>query len=179
MFVVAGCCCLRCPQERSASRAKPKTRTDYGSGSSRARTLLVGLYTIVALAPTNASIIASEEIVIWLNGGPGCSSLDGLFQENGPFLWQSGVYEPVPNPYSWTNLTNVVYVDQPIGTGFSPYAPGATYNVTNETVVGEQFAGFWKNFINLFDMEGYKVYITGERYAVYDTWCMVDTRLPS
>lgn len=44
-----------------------------------------------------------------------CSSLDGLLQENGPFLWQSGTYAPQPNPFSWTNLTNMVYVDQPIG----------------------------------------------------------------
>lgn len=51
---------------------------------------------------------ASNEIVIWLNGGPGCSSLDGLLQENSPFLWQSGTYAPQPNPFSWVNLTNMV-----------------------------------------------------------------------
>ena len=55
---------------------------------------------------------AEKEILIWLNGGPGCSSLEGFLQENGPFLWQYGTYAPVPNPWSWTNLTNVVWVEQ-------------------------------------------------------------------
>lgn len=108
---------------------------------------------------------ASNEIVIWLNGGPGCSSMDGLFQENGPFLWQSGTYSPQPNPFAWTNLTNMVWIDQPIGTGLSKWAKGAPELVTSEDVVAEQFAGFWQNFIETFDMQGYDVYLTGESYA--------------
>ncbi|KAL8757954.1 MAG: hypothetical protein Q9184_004075 [Pyrenodesmia sp. 2 TL-2023] len=49
--------------------------------------------------------LASDEITIWLNGGPGCSSLEGLLQENGPFLWQYGTFAPVKNPWTWVNLT--------------------------------------------------------------------------
>lgn len=50
---------------------------------------------------------AEDEILIWLNGGPGCSSLEGLLQENGVFLWQYGTHRPVENQYTWVNLTNV------------------------------------------------------------------------
>ncbi|KAL8410010.1 hypothetical protein RB594_008197 [Gaeumannomyces avenae] len=102
-----------------------------------------------------------REIVIWLNGGPGCSSLMGLMQENGPIFWQKGTFRPVSNPWSWTNLTNVVWIEQPVGTGYSTGIP----TVTNEKDVASQFLGFWRNFINTFSMQGYKVYITGESYA--------------
>lgn len=108
---------------------------------------------------------ACDEIVIWLNGGPGCSSLDGLFQENGPFLWYPGIYSPIQNPYSWTNLTNMVWIDQPIGTGFSPAAPGAPAQITSEDDISRDFMGFWKNFMTTFGLEGRKVYLTGESYA--------------
>lgn len=50
-----------------------------------------------------------DEVTIWLNGGPGCSSLEGFFQENGRFLWQAGTLAPVENPYSWVNLTNMLW----------------------------------------------------------------------
>lgn len=59
--------------------------------------------------------LAEKEILIWLNGGPGCSSLEGFLQENGPVLWQYGTYKPIQNPWTWVNLTNVVWVEQPIG----------------------------------------------------------------
>ncbi|KAI7367488.1 alpha/beta-hydrolase [Hortaea werneckii] len=108
---------------------------------------------------------AGDEIVIWLNGGPGCSSLDGLFQENGPFLWQSGTYSPIENPWSWTNVTNMVWIDQPVGTGFSPAAEGVPATIKNEKDVAEDFMGFWKNFMETFDLVGRKVYLTGESYA--------------
>ncbi|CCU81548.1 cpdS/carboxypeptidase [Blumeria hordei DH14] len=106
---------------------------------------------------------ASDEILIWLNGGPGCSSLEGLLQENGPFLWQYGTYKPVPNPYTWTKLTNVVWIDQPVGSGFSRGTPTAK----NEEDVAAQFSGFWQNFVDTFDLRGRKIYITGESYAGY------------
>ncbi|KAI9713264.1 MAG: hypothetical protein M1820_001251 [Bogoriella megaspora] len=104
---------------------------------------------------------ATEEIVLWLNGGPGCSSLDGFFHENGPAIWQPGTYLPTSNTYSWTNLTNVVWVEQPVGTGYTQGTP----NATSEVDVGIQFLPFWKNFIDTFDLQNRKVYVTGESYA--------------
>lgn len=58
---------------------------------------------------------------------------------------------------SWHRLTNMVWVDQPIGSGFSQ----GTVTARNEADVAQQFMGFWKNFVNTFALQGYKVYITG------------------
>jgi carboxypeptidase D len=57
------------------------------------------------------------------NGGPGCSSLEGLLQENGPFSWSLGQAKPTQNQYSWTNISSMLYVEQPVGTGFSQGIP--------------------------------------------------------
>ncbi|KAI5359539.1 Putative peptidase S10, serine carboxypeptidase, serine carboxypeptidase, serine active [Septoria linicola] len=108
---------------------------------------------------------AISEITIWLNGGPGCSSLEGLLQENGPFLWQYGTFKPVKNPYTWVNLTNVVWIEQPAGTGFSPQK--GTPPATDEIEVAKQFLGFWKNFVDTFGLHDRKIFITGESYAGY------------
>nr|OQO17041.1 hypothetical protein B0A51_15064 [Rachicladosporium sp. CCFEE 5018] len=112
----------------------------------------------------SANELAGDEIVIWLNGGPGCSSLEGFLQENGPVLWQYGTYKPVRNNWAWSNLTNMVWVEQPAGTGFGKRVGPKP---TNEIEVAAEFMGFWKNFVDTFSLQGRKVYITGESYAGY------------
>ncbi|XP_022865881.1 serine carboxypeptidase 3-like [Olea europaea var. sylvestris] len=59
-----------------------------------------------------------DPIVIWLTGGPGCSSEMALFYENGPFTIANNL-SLVWNEYGWDKVSNILYVDQPTGTGFS------------------------------------------------------------
>lgn len=96
----------------------------------------------------SANELAGDEILIWLNGGPGCSSLEGFLQENGPFLWQYGTYQPVKNNWAWSNLTNIVWVEQPAGTGFSNV--GSDGAPKDEEEAAAQFLGFFKNFVDTF-----------------------------
>jgi carboxypeptidase D len=65
------------------------------------------------------------------------------------------------NDWSWHKLANIVWVNQPAGAGFSQ----GTVTATDEFGVAQQFMGFWKNFVDIFSMQGYKVYVTGSSYS--------------
>ncbi len=99
-------------------------------------------------------------IVIWLNGGPGASSLVGLFLENGPFRFQEK--NVVINPFSWNEKVHLMYWDQPVGTG---YTTGERY-AKDEEEVGDFF---YKALIGFFDKHkeyiGSPIYLAGEGYA--------------
>jgi carboxypeptidase C (cathepsin A) len=107
---------------------------------------------------------ATDPLILWLTGGPGCSSLLALFGENGPFLMNTTT-KPVLNPYGWNSFANLLYVDQPAGTGFS-YITDPTKFDTNEKEIS---LALW-NFIVLFYQKYPKysrldLYIIGESYA--------------
>ncbi len=58
-------------------------------------------------------------LLVWLDGGPGASSMIGMLIINGPCLLDLQTKTTISNPDSWTESFNVIYLDQPAGTGFS------------------------------------------------------------
>ena len=61
---------------------------------------------------------ASDPLTLWLNGGPGSDSLIGLFQELGPCMISENLTSYI-NDYSWNTNSNLLFISQPVGTGFS------------------------------------------------------------
>ncbi|KAI0314676.1 alpha/beta-hydrolase [Amylostereum chailletii] len=109
---------------------------------------------------TNAS--NANDLTFWTNGGPGCSSLEGFLQENGPISWSWGQSQPTLNPWSWTNLSNVVWVEQPVGTGFSQGQP----DISNDDELAAEILGFLQQFLEVFsELKGSNFFVTGESYA--------------
>ncbi|KAI4249555.1 MAG: hypothetical protein LQ352_005587 [Teloschistes flavicans] len=85
-------------------------------------------------------------LATWFNGGPGCSSMIGLFQENGPCHFVNGASTPSLNPYSWNSYANMLYIDQPIGVGFSYGTDSVTSTVTAAPYVWKLLQAFYTQF---------------------------------
>ncbi|KAJ7769203.1 alpha/beta-hydrolase [Mycena maculata] len=109
------------------------------------------------------SAAATDPWIIWLNGGPGASSLLGLMTENGP-IHVTGTYSIVQNNYSYNQLADTFWVDQPVGTGYSTSDPDGY--VPDEDQMGEDFVGFLSNLVKIFpSLATRPLYLMGESYA--------------
>ncbi|GJE85305.1 peptidase S10 serine carboxypeptidase [Phanerochaete sordida] len=65
-------------------------------------------------------------LMLWLNGGPGVSTIaSGLLFENGPCIFNTTSWRIEDRPLGWNEKVNIVYLDQPAGTGYS-YGAGTT-----------------------------------------------------
>jgi Serine carboxypeptidase len=111
-------------------------------------------------------------LIICLNGGPGASSLAGLFLENGPFIICDKTGKISERPDSWNQEAHVVYWDQPIGTGYSYADPAGHYDPKDVEYVKDEGAlseMFWKGLQEFFALhQEYKdcpLYLCGESYA--------------
>ncbi|XP_034827924.1 venom serine carboxypeptidase [Maniola hyperantus] len=102
-------------------------------------------------------------VIVWLQGGPGASSLYGLFTENGPLRVRKSRFER--RKYNWALSHHIIYIDNPVGTGFSFTKDPKGYCV-DQTQVGEQLYSTLVQFFQLFpELQGNKFFITGESYA--------------
>ncbi|KAJ8551914.1 hypothetical protein K7X08_028357 [Anisodus acutangulus] len=106
----------------------------------------------------------NDPVVIWLTGGPGCSSELALFYENGPFKLSDNM-SLVWNDFGWDKVSNLIYVDQPTGTGFS-YSSDNTDIRHDEIGVSNDLYDFLQAFFKAHpDYAKNDFYITGESYA--------------
>ncbi|KAI8049110.1 Alpha/Beta hydrolase protein [Gilbertella persicaria] len=104
-----------------------------------------------------------EKLIIWVNGGPGCSSMDGLFLENGPYRVNKDLSLSI-NEGGWQNYATNVYLDQPVGTGFS-FANTDSYT-HNMDEVTTNFVAFIDQLFTIFPhLNQQDMYIAGESYA--------------
>jgi len=107
---------------------------------------------------------ATDPLVLWLQGGPGCSSLFGAFVENGPILINAtgSLY---PNPWSWNANANLIYVDQPAGTGYS-YVDNSDGYVTDENTMAVELYTLLTAFLQMHPKYAkLPFYVFGESYA--------------
>ncbi|KAH3900897.1 serine-type carboxypeptidase SCDLUD_002356 [Saccharomycodes ludwigii] len=113
----------------------------------------------------------NNKLMFWLNGGPGCSSMDGVFMETGPFRLNDK-NELIINPGSWHTKYDMVYLDQPLGTGFSHKSESSSlenvqfYDGDLAQDVSKHFIQFLNNYFKLFPEDLSKeIYLSGESYA--------------
>jgi cathepsin A (carboxypeptidase C) len=108
---------------------------------------------------------SSDPFVIWLTGGPGCSSMLALMTENGPCTPTADGKSTENNPYSWTSNANVLWIDQPAGVGFS-YGNGVVDLLHNETEVAEHMYHFVQEFMVAHpEYQSNDFYVFGESYG--------------
>ncbi|TXG61089.1 hypothetical protein EZV62_012452 [Acer yangbiense] len=113
---------------------------------------------------------ALDPLMLWLTGGPGCSVLSAFFYENGPVAFDYGNYNgSLPqlhlSPYAWTKGLNIIYVDAPVGTGFSYSTTQENYYV-NDTKSATQIYEFLRKWlIEHPQFLNNQLFIGGDSYA--------------
>ncbi|GLT48401.1 hypothetical protein SLA2020_220310 [Shorea laevis] len=115
-------------------------------------------------SPENSS---TNPLVLWLNGGPGCSSFGyGAMMELGPFRVMSDGKTLFLNNYSWNKVANVIFLESPAGVGFSYSNISSDYNHTGDAATAFDSYTFLVNWLERFPhYKSRDLYITGESYA--------------
>jgi cathepsin A (carboxypeptidase C) len=107
----------------------------------------------------------NDPVVVWFNGGPGCSSLLALFQEHGPFVIDDGEYYIKNNPYPWNVRANMLYIESPAGVGYSIGVNPQDRIHNDMTQSRDAFAAIQDFYAGYSEFLNNPLYISGESYA--------------
>ncbi|KAI4346355.1 hypothetical protein L6164_007257 [Bauhinia variegata] len=109
----------------------------------------------------------SRPLVLWLNGGPGCSSIAyGAAEEIGPFRIRPDGKSLYLNPYAWNNLANILFLESPAGVGFSYSNKTSDLYTAGDQSTAEDAYTFLVNWFERFPQYKHReFYIAGESYA--------------
>ncbi|KVH93260.1 Peptidase S10, serine carboxypeptidase [Cynara cardunculus var. scolymus] len=109
---------------------------------------------------------SEKPLVLWLNGGPGCSSIgSGAMMELGPFRVNKDRKTLSTNDYSWNKVANILFLESPAGVGFS-YSNKSSDYTTGDTKTAIDSYTFLVNWLERFpEYKTRDFYITGESYA--------------
>ncbi|KAK9941805.1 hypothetical protein M0R45_007499 [Rubus argutus] len=112
----------------------------------------------------------TDPLFLYLNGGPGCSGLNGFFYQIGPLKFNisdytGGLPTLIYEPSTWTQSASIIFLDAPVGTGFS-YANDSGAWTTSDTLAASQYNDFLRSWIDEHpDFSTNPVYIGSDSYA--------------
>ncbi|XP_077215411.1 serine carboxypeptidase-like 7 [Tasmannia lanceolata] len=111
-----------------------------------------------------------DPLILWLTGGPGCSAFSAVAYEIGPLDFKMVEYngslpQLVLNPYSWTKVSNIIFVDQPSGSGFSYTNGSEDYRTNDHKSAKEAHEFLIKWLIDHPQFLSNPLYIGGSSYA--------------
>lgn len=112
----------------------------------------------------------NDPLLLWLTGGPGCSSFSGFMYENGPFYFNlNETSESLPkvheNPDSWSKVSSIIFLDSPVGTGFSYSNTTEDYVTGDVKTVSDVYAFLIKWLEEYPEFLPNPMYIAGDSYS--------------
>uniref|UniRef100_A0A2P2I9L8 Carboxypeptidase n=1 Tax=Hirondellea gigas TaxID=1518452 RepID=A0A2P2I9L8_9CRUS len=103
-------------------------------------------------------------LLLWLNGGPGCSSMDGLLTELGPFYVNLGGETLYENPSSWNTFANIMYLESPACVGYS-YNTERKCKASDYSTAEDNYLALKEFFTRFPNYRDSPFYVTGESYG--------------